>query len=329
VGLTIALAGDTMLGRGVADRLAQGSPSDLVAPEVAELTRAADLFLLNLECCISARGEPWPDPAKRYFFRAPPEGIELLSHLGVDAVTMANNHALDFGPEALCDTLLLLEDAGVRTVGAGRDRDEARRPLVLQGGDLRLAVVAVTDHPPEFEAAVGRPGVAYADLQHGLPEWLTRSLVDVGKHVDLTLVTPHWGPNMVTEPVPHVRRAAEELLDAGADLIAGHSAHLFHGVRMQDGGWPIAVLFDLGEFLDDYAVDERRRNDLGVLWLMELDADGPVRLEAVPLRLRFARTELATGDDRAWVARRLITASAALGTQVEDTGRQLVIHRDR
>src|SRR5919108_5789394 len=116
--MRLALAGDTMLGRGVAQRLAEAPPASLFAPEVVEAAREADLFVLNLECCISERGSPWPDPHKPFFFRAPPVAVEALVHLGVDCVTLANNHALDFGSEALLDTLLHLRAAGIACVGA-------------------------------------------------------------------------------------------------------------------------------------------------------------------------------------------------------------------
>lgn len=322
--VTIALAGDTMLGRGVADSLARVAPADLVAPEIAALTRSADLCLLNLECCISARGRRWPDPRKPFFFRAPPVAVEFLVHLGVDAVTLANNHALDFGPEALTDTLAHLADAGIQTVGAGRDGTEARRPIVLAADGLRIAVIAVTDHPADFAAGPGRPGVAYADLRGGSPRWLTAAIDATRADADLRLVTPHWGPNMTPGPVPHVRAAARDLLAAGAELVAGHSAHVFHGARLTSDPRR-AVLYDLGGLIDDYAVDRVRRNDLGLLWLVTLDRDGPTAVEAVPLRLRFAHTQRATGHDRATVVGRLTDACAAFGTRVVDTGDRLVL----
>ena len=103
--LTIALIGDTMLGRGVAGVLESAPPTSLLAPEVVAAAREADLVLLNLECCISTRGERWGDPWKPFYFRAPPAAVEALGELGVDCVTLANNHALDFGPVALADTL--------------------------------------------------------------------------------------------------------------------------------------------------------------------------------------------------------------------------------
>jgi len=316
--LLLALAGDTMLGRKVAAALEATPPEALVAPEVVEVARAADLFVLNLECCVSERGSPWPAPGKPFFFRAPPRAVETLVHLGVDCVTLANNHALDFGTSALLDTLDHLGRAGIAAVGAGPDADWARRPAVLEAGGFRLAVLGVTDHPADFAAGPGRPGVAWADLASGVPGWLADAVRDAGAGADAVLVTPHWGPNMTREPLPYVRGAAAGLVEAGAALVAGHSAHVFHGVAGR-------VLYDLGDFLDDYAVDSRLRNDLGLLFLVTLDGRGPVRLEAVPLHLGYCRTTLATGQDAAWVRRRFRRACAALGTDVAESDGRLVV----
>lgn len=317
--MRLALAGDTMLGRGVADRLATASPASLVAPEVVAAAAEADAFVLNLECCISERGTPWPDPAKPFFFRAPPPAVETLGHLGVDCVTLANNHALDFGPEALMDTLDRLDAAGIAHVGAGPDLDAARAPAILEVQGFRLGVVGASDHPSDYAAGPERPGIAFADLHGGVPAWLAEVVAAID--ADAVLVTPHWGPNMTPGPVPHVREAAVGLVAAGAALVAGHSAHVFHGVTER-------VLFDLGDFLDDYAVDPTLRNDLGLLWLLDLDARGPERLEAVPLRLDYCFTRVAEGADAAWIAGRFRRACAELDTEVhEEDGRLSVVWR--
>jgi poly-gamma-glutamate capsule biosynthesis protein CapA/YwtB (metallophosphatase superfamily) len=303
--LNLALAGDTMLGRGVAERLAHDPRHTLFAPELVEIASEADLFVLNLECCISARGEP--TPGRVFHFRAPARAADALARLGVDCVTLANNHALDFGPDALIDTLTHLDAAGIRFVGAGRDGASARAPLVLDKGGFHLAVVAFSDHPAEYAADANRPGIAYADLRRRLPEWLTGFPA-----ADAVLVTPHWGPNMTSEPPDDVGRAARALVGAGATIVAGHSAHVFHGVAPH-------VLYDLGDFVDDYRVDHRLRNDLGLLFLVDLGGD---RLEAVPLKLEFAHTRLADGDDAAWIKQRFTDACASFGTEVaEENGR--------
>jgi poly-gamma-glutamate synthesis protein (capsule biosynthesis protein) len=314
----LALAGDTMLGRMVADAIRADGPERIVADEVVELTREADLFLLNLECCVSEHGEPWPDPDKPFFFRAPPAATELLRRLGVDCVTLANNHALDFGVTALLDTFRHLEDAGITWVGAGRDQSEARAARVVEASGLRLGVVGCADHPADFAAGPARPGIAYADLRRG-PGWLPDAVQRLRHDVDAVLVTPHWGPNMVPAPLPYVRDAAAALRDAGATLIAGHSAHVLHGVRRP------GILYDLGDFVDDYAVDPVLRNDLGLLFFVLLDRDGPRQLEAVPLVLDFCHTRLARGDEAAWIRRRFQAACAALGTEVSERDGRLVV----
>jgi poly-gamma-glutamate capsule biosynthesis protein CapA/YwtB (metallophosphatase superfamily) len=314
--VTVALAGDTMLGRGVARTLATAPPAALVAPEVRAVLEQADLVMLNLECCISERGRPWGAPGKPFFFRAPPRAVELLVLLGTDCVTLANNHALDYGVDALADTLEYLAAAGIAAVGAGADLEQARRPADLTAGGLRIMVLAATDHPADFAAGPDQPGVAFADLVRQVPDWLLERVR--AADAEVVLVTPHWGPNLTSAPVGHVRRAAAALVDAGATLVAGHSAHVPHGV-----GGP--VLYDLGDFLDDYRIDRRLRNDLGLVFLVTLDAHGPVRLEAVPLKLEFSHTRLADGEDAAWMRRRFRTACAALGTTVEDQADRLTI----
>jgi poly-gamma-glutamate synthesis protein (capsule biosynthesis protein) len=311
----LALAGDTMLGRSVAHVIARAGPASLFADEVVEITRSADLFVLNLECCVSARGTPRPDPRKPFFFRAPPAATEVLNRLGVDCVTLANNHALDFGPVCLLDTLEHLRAAGIVWVGAGPRLDDARAPAILEAAGLRLGVLGCGDHPAEYAAGPDSPGIAYVDLQRGL-DWLPHAIARVD--ADVVLVTPHWGPNMTPAPLPYVRRAAAALRAAGAPLVAGHSAHVFHGVER-------GILYDLGNFIDDYAVDPRLRNDLGVLFLITFDEQEPSRLEAIPLKLEFCHTRLADREEAAWIGRRFRTACAALGTEVTEEGGRLVV----
>src|SRR6266567_1843142 len=272
--ITVALAGDTMLGRGVAETLREAPRAPLVSPELLELC--------------------------------------------VDLVTLANNHALDFGPLALGDTVEHLAACGVAAVGAGGDLPAARRPALLRAGGLEVGVVSVTDHPDDFAAGADRPGVAFAPLGGGVPAWLLDAVRTLAARADAVLVAPHWGPNMTTAPLDYVRRAAAALTGAGATLVAGHSAHLFHGVAGR-------VLYDLGDFLDDYAVDPVLRNDLGLLFLVRLDELGPRELEAVPLELGFCHTRLAAPAAAAWIARRFRAACAALGTEVTGTDERMGI----
>ena len=231
-------------------------------------------------------------------------------------VTLANNHALDYGPDALLDTCRHLGDAGIDWVGAGAGEPDARAPVVVERAGCRVGIVGVTDHPAEYAAGADRPGVAFADLRRGAPAWLIETIAAVG--ADIVVVSPHWGPNMVAEPVGHVRRAAKAFRAAGATLVAGHSAHVFHGISDR-------VLYDLGDFIDDYATDPLLRNELGLLFLVTFDQATPVRVEAVPLALDYCHTRLADAGETAWIGRRFRRACAALGTEVADRGGRLVV----
>jgi poly-gamma-glutamate capsule biosynthesis protein CapA/YwtB (metallophosphatase superfamily) len=299
-----------MLGRGVAEAIRERGPDALVADEVVAVAREADLFVLNLECCVSERGARRREPGKPFFFRAPPEATSLLRRLGVTCVTLANNHALDWGEEALLDTVAYLDGAGIAHVGAGANLAEARAPATLEADRFRLAVIGCADHPQSCAALPAAPGIAY-----GL-DWAVDAVAALD--ADAVLVTPHWGPNMAPAPLPQIRREAERLRSAGATLVAGHSAHVFHGVAG-------AVLYDLGDFLDDYGVDPVLRNDLSLLFLVELDREGPLRLEAVPLALDYCHTRLANDKEAAWIRARFADACAALGTKVDEQHGRLVV----
>jgi poly-gamma-glutamate capsule biosynthesis protein CapA/YwtB (metallophosphatase superfamily) len=316
---TIGLLGDVMLGRSVAEALGKVAPEDVWAPEVREIAASCDAVICNLECCISDRGRRTERiPGKPFFFRGPRKAIGSLDAIRVRAVGLANNHALDYEVEALADTLEGLRAAGIAFAGAGMDVDEARNGTVVVAGGLRVGLVAVSDHPEEFAAAPGTPGIAYADLRQGIPAWLEAELGRVRATCDLLVAFPHWGFNMTSEPTPWQREAAGALQDAGADLVAGHSAHVFHGVGWTARG-PLA--FDLGDALDDYRVDAEQRNDLGVMALWR-PRDADRELELIGLALDFCHTRLAEGAEAEWIAARLERACAKLGTAVERSGEQ-------
>jgi poly-gamma-glutamate synthesis protein (capsule biosynthesis protein) len=318
VRLTIALGGDVMLGRGVAESLASRSPVDVWSPEVRAVLAEADLVVVNLECCISERGEPWDPGRKPFHFRAAPRAIEALTAVGVGAVWLANNHALDFGPDALEDTLDLLDDAGIAVVGAGRDLSEARGGRVVEAAGRRVGLVGFADHPADFAAAPDRPGIAWIDIVGGAPAWLIDEAARLAAGCDIVIAGPHWGPNMTTTPPDRHRRVAARLVEAGIEGLAGHSAHVVHGVEIVDGR---PICYDLGDLLDDYAVDPVLRNDLGMLALLRPGE----RLELVPLRLEFARTTLARRADLETITDRVAQASQAMGTDVRIESGRLVV----
>ena len=310
--IAIGLLGDVMLGRGVGSELKlTRQPKRLWAPELRALAASLDLVICNLECAISERGTPTTlISGKPFFFRGPPVAVGALQAIGVRAVTLANNHALDYGPPALADTVTTLADAGIQVAGAGRDRETARRAAVIEVAGRRVAVVAATDDPAEYAGKPSDWGVAYAVLRLGPPQWLLDEIAAARQHCDLVIALLHWGPNMAVRPRAWQERVAAALQNAGVDLVAGHSAHLFHGIQWTSAG---PILYDLGDGIDDYRVDPWLRNDLGILAIWH-PADGAIEL--VGLHLDHAHTGLAQDADADWIASRLKQACRELGTAV-------------
>jgi poly-gamma-glutamate capsule biosynthesis protein CapA/YwtB (metallophosphatase superfamily) len=319
--ITLALTGDVMLGRGVNGTLRTARPEEPWG-DVLPLLDSADLRIINLECAITEHKQPWSLTPKVFHFRADPVAIEVLKTARVDACSLANNHTLDFEDRGLLDTLRHLEEAGIRYAGAGRDAEEAARPALLEGG---VALVAFTDNEPPFAAGPDRPGTNYLPVSLE-PEVLRRVEEAVGAAREAgarTIVfSNHWGPNMVQRPREIFRRFARAVLDRGVDLYYGHSAHLFQGVEIYDGK---PILYDTGDFIDDYAVDPNLRNDRSFLFRVSVEGGDLKRLELFPVFLPYARVELARGAERGAILDLMVSLSAEMGTTFDRREDRLVL----
>lgn len=293
---TLAFVGDIMLGRMVDREIATTAPERFWGSTLPIL-RAADAVFGNLECAISARGVPHGRIRKVFTFRARPAAVDVLKAASVRCVSLANNHVLDYGDDAFTDTLAHLDAAGIAHAGAGLTPGAARAPAVVEAAGLKIGFIGVTDNEPDFAATPERPGTFYlpVDTAPGtlavLKEPIERARRD---GASLVVLSAHWGPNMVDTPPAHFRRFARAVIDLGVDIFHGHSAHVFQGVERHGNG---LILYDTGDFLDDYAVDESLRNDWSFVFLVEVDAGRPARLRMMPVRLNFARVDLAEGEE--------------------------------
>ena len=309
---TLALTGDVMLGRGVNETLRTARPEEPWG-DVLSLLHAADLRIINLECAITQHERPWSRTPKVFHFRADPTTVDVLRAARVDACSLANNHTLDFEERGLLDTLAHLEAAGIGCAGAGRNLEEAERAVLLEGG---ASLVAFTDNEPPFAAGPDKPGTNYlpVSLEPGVMRRVEEAIGAAREAGARTVVfSNHWGPNMVERPREVFRRFARAVVDRGADVYYGHSAHVFQGVEIYRGK---PILYDTGDFIDDYAVDPRLRNDRSFLFCVSVEDGDLERLELWPVSLPYARVELARGDERRAIVDRMVSLSAELGTSL-------------
>jgi poly-gamma-glutamate capsule biosynthesis protein CapA/YwtB (metallophosphatase superfamily) len=324
--LRLALAGDVMLGRTVAESIALrgfGSPWGDVTP----FLREADLFLINLECALTRATQPWHDGQfKAFYFRSGPEAVETLRLARVDFACLANNHAADFGMDGLLETVRVLDEAGIAHAGAGADAEAAGAPAWLAAGGFRVGVTAFADHPEEWAATSRAPGINYIPISTdaAVLRRVESALAAARQNADFVIFTIHWGPNMRARPTSQFREFARAVLSAGADLFWGHSAHLVQGVEFSNGK---PILYDTGDFVDDYAVDSELRNDLSALFRVTIRPPQVVGLEAIPVAIDDMRVNLARGTQHARFLRHLTALCSEMGTGVaqQETGPALTI----
>jgi len=318
----LGLTGDVMLGRNVDERHREGGrPPAAVWGDLRDRLGALDGLFVNLECCLSTRGEEWTETYRPFHFRADPDwALAALDAAGVAWANLANNHPMDYGAIALRDTLDSLDAAGIARSGAGRDLAEARAPAVVEvpesdGDGLRIAFVSATDNTPEFAAGPASPGTAHLDVadRRTAREVMSDQLARAREaDPDLLVASLHWGPNKVVEPNERFRAFGRWLAERGVDLVHGHSAHVFQGVEVRDG---TPILYDCGDFVDDYAVDPDLHNDRSFLFELTIEAGEISELRLVPTEIERCAVNGASDEAAAWSRDRMRELSAPFGTE--------------
>ncbi|MBI4101131.1 CapA family protein, partial [Candidatus Microgenomates bacterium] len=302
-----------MLGRLVNDVLKDRPPS-YPWGSTFEVLKRADGRICNLESVLSDRGEPWSATPKAFHFRSDAKNIEVLKVAKINAVALANNHALDFGHQALTDTLGLLDKAGIAHVGAGRNLEVASQPAVVNFGKLKLAMLAITDNEPAWAATQNQPGIWHVpiDRKDSRAQQLFNAIRKAKTNFDLVVVSAHWGGNWGYEPEPEQLPFAHYLIKAGADIIFGHSPHVVRGIEIYQGQ---PILYSAGDFVDDYAVDEAERNDESFIFLVDYDGNQPLQLRLIPTMIANFQAQLAKFSQAEAIAKKMQRLCQQLGTE--------------
>jgi len=322
--MRLLFVGDTMLGRLVNDALKDLTPA-YPWGDTLPLFHNADWRMCNLECAISDRGEPWTDTRKVFHFRTDTQNVEVLNKARIDCVSLGNNHALDYGYTALSDTLCVLEQNNIESIGAGENGAEASEMAVMTIGDTTIGVLGFTDNMPEWEAGEQKAGVNYLPLALEDPrmEAFLGQVEVKAKQVDLLVVSAHWGGNWGYEAPGNHQAVAHALIDRGADIIHGHSAHIVRGVEVYKNR---LILYSTGDFIDDYAVDPRQRNDRSFIFEVSAGAEGVEGLRMHPTVVRRFQAQRARGADMKAVVETMTRLCEALGTIVHwDEGEGVLV----
>jgi poly-gamma-glutamate capsule biosynthesis protein CapA/YwtB (metallophosphatase superfamily) len=238
--ITLSFAGDVHFEEQVRDLL---DDPDNSLRDLRPYTAKADLTMVNLETAVGTRGEP---EDKRFTFQTPPTAFDALANAGVDVVSMANNHGVDYGPDGLEDSLEAAKNAPLAVVGIGENRTEAFKPYETTIRGTKVAVIGAdafrdptTDN---WEASSDSPGIAVA-LD---PDRLVRTVREAKQDADVVVVYLHWGIEYQGCPTDSQGEIAEQLAEAGATIVVGSHAHIQLGSGMLDDTF---VSYGLGNFI--------------------------------------------------------------------------------
>ena len=287
----LAAVGDVMLDRALGAAIGNGNV-DYPFANVAGLLESADVAAANVESALGDVGEP---ANKSYTFRAPPAAALSLARAGFDVVTLANNHALDYGPAALKQAISLLKAEGVKTVGAGENAAAARTPALINQKGVTLAFLGYVDvpvegRPPYFDtqswtATETTPGLAWAH-----PEQIRADVAAARQQADHVIVLLHSGYEYVPAPSEQQKAAAHAAINAGASLVIGHHAHILQGVEFLESG---VIVYGLGNFA--FTINGAPETALLNVWL---DRASVRQIEFVPAIVGNAgQPRLAHGEE--------------------------------
>jgi poly-gamma-glutamate capsule biosynthesis protein CapA/YwtB (metallophosphatase superfamily) len=294
------------------------------------LLQSSTLACINLETSVTTAPIPWPN--KVFNYRMHPANLAPILHAGgIDYASLANNHTLDFGTEGLAETVKTLQEAKVAYAGVGETAADARKPAVLHLPRLSqpleenqqrytVHVYSASDHPRVWASV---PGFNLFDYTRDTRSRLREMLVDAEESKPaLKVFSVHWGPNYAWEPDGRITSLAHFLIDeCGVDIVHGHSSHHVQGVEVYHGK---LVIYGCGDFVDDYALNEEYRNDLGALWRVVVKEKsggiGLERLEIFPTRVeRFRAILLDYKDpDHVWVRRKISELTEEFRTPVRE-----------
>lgn len=274
--VSLVFTGDIMLNRRVEMMMMANGDYRFPFLKIADDLAEADLLFGNLEGPISDKGTK---VGSIYSFRANPEAIEGLEFAGFDVLSLANNHAFDYGREALEDTFSRLKEAGIDYVGAGPDAEKAFGLVIREVNGLKIGYLAYTNLGPKaWRAGQSSPGLAWVN-EESFAE-LKKNISLARAKSDILIVSIHAGEEYIKEPTPFQASFSRLAIDSGADIVIGHHPHITQKSEEYNGGY---IFYSLGNFVFDQSFSSQTMQGQIVKVLIE---DGKIK-EALPVDVKL------------------------------------------
>ena len=302
--IRLVLGGDVMLGRLFND-IFNRDPSFDPWGNTRTLTNTADIFSANLETTITNSNKKWPD--KTFNYKMLPQYAYKLKTGNLSYVSLANNHILDYRKQGLLDTMKNLNKIGVWYSGAGGNLNQAQNSISFKIDkpdiSMRVNYLSAANHYKEWAAGPLNEGIWYIDIENWSKQRgaVLQRIQQVRTKCDILVLNMHFGPNWIDTPSVSMKQFAHDVIKAGVDILQGHSAHhvlpleivereinIKENIKTERG----IVFYSLGDLIDDYAINKKYRNDLGLLCSVDIDKDLNKTVRLFPTRVRDFRVNL-------------------------------------
>ena len=302
--------GDVMIGRSVSQKISEEG-YDYPWGDVLPYLKQPGVNIINLETALTGSVKR---VSKVFNFKADPDQVKTLARAHIHVANIANNHILDFSEEGLLETIRMLEIEKIQYTGAGKNSAEARKPAVINCNGIKIGVIGCTDNESRWKAD-GHPGTYYVKV--GDLTELKTDIQSIRSQVDILILSAHFGPNMVERPKRNEIGFKHQLIDLGVDIIHGHSAHIFQGIELYHGK---IILYDTGDFIDDYYSDPELRNSRSFLFEIQI-AEKKIRgMKLLPVLIERMQVNFATDEVAKWSIARMQYLSEPFGTKIADSG---------
>lgn len=290
---TICYSGDIRLDDNAytTKRLAESENGvyDCISPELITIMQEADIMCINNEFTFTTGGEPTPN--KKYTFRGDPARVSVLLDLGVDVVSLANNHTYDYGVQSMRDTFTTLDTVGIDYFGAGETLEDAMKPIYYEIDGKTIALVGASraeKYKLTPQATEDSPGI----LRCYNTELFLQVIQEADANADFVIAYVHWGTEYSTVLEEAQLTTAKEYLDAGADAIIGAHSHCLQGMEYYDGK---PILYGLGNFWFNKETDETM---LVQLHFSGNDEGGSLEVAIIPAMQQDAQTLIVTEESQ-------------------------------
>lgn len=281
--VTMVFSGDILLSSYVLNNYENSGINGVISQELLGEMQSADLTMVNEEFPFSTRGTQAQD--KQFTFRVDPSYVKIFQEMGIDVVTVANNHALDYGTEALSDTFQTLDGAGVAYVGAGDSKERAAQPYIAEMGGKTFGFLAASRVIPEVSWNIDnqQPGMLCTYDSTRLCEAIHKAK----ENCDYVVVYVHWGIERENMPQDYQRKLGQAYIDAGADLIIGAHPHVLQGIEYYNGK---PIVYSLGNYIFNQSIEKT------MLLKVTVSTENETILQLIPASASGAKTSKLEGE---------------------------------